>query len=40
MAISMQHGRELHATLQEIIAEYNTRIEEAETDVALKIELL
>lgn len=38
--ISIQHGRDFYSTLQQIIAEYNRRVEEAETDMALKIELL
>lgn len=38
--ISVEHGQDFYATLQEIVAEYNKRIEEVETDMALKIELL
>ena len=38
--ISVEHGNDFYATLQQIIEEYNRRIEEAETDMALKIELL
>ena len=38
--ISVEHGNDFYATLQQIIGEYNRRIEEAETDMALKIELL
>lgn len=43
--ISIQHGRDFYATLQEIIVEYNRveynrRVAEAETDMALKIDLL
>ena len=37
--ISAEHGNDFYATLQQIIEEYNRRIEEAETDIALKIEL-
>ncbi len=40
MGISADAGRDCYATLQEIIKEYNRRIEESETDMALKIELL
>ena len=38
--ISTQAGRDFYGTLREIIEEYNRRIEESETDMALKIELL
>lgn len=38
--ISVEHGHDFYATLQQIIGEYNRRIEEAETDMALKIDLI
>jgi len=37
--ISTENQTDFFATLKEIIAEYNRRIEEAETDMALKIDL-
>jgi len=37
--ISVEQGTDFFATLREIIEEYNRRVEEVETDLALKIEL-
>ena len=37
--ISIENQRDFFATLREIIEEYNRRVEEAETDMALKIDL-
>jgi len=38
--ISTEQGRDFYATLPEIVAEHNRRIAKAETDMALKIDLL